>query len=94
MSEFEDEIARAEKLFKSFNGRYPRGSEIVKVGVLTRPQVAVAVGPMIGLAYRAISGKEFYHEFTTRPLIYVNADGRQIYTLEGGYRFTDRGFVG
>jgi len=93
MSE-DEETERAQRLFKSFNGRYARGSEIVRVGVLSKPQVVIAVGPLVGLAYRAISGTEFYHEFTTRPLLYVNADGRQAYILEGGYRFTDRGFIG
>lgn len=90
------EVAR--RLFKRFHERDPveQRREIIKVGGLVTPTVALEVGPAVGLSYKALGdGKDYFHEFskTNRPLVYVNSDGRQIYILEGGYEFTERGFL-
>lgn len=90
-----DEIRKAQRLFKGFQFRYPRGNELVQLETMKKPVVALEVGTAISIGYKAIgNGKDYYHEFEgRRPRVYVNADGNQVYFLGGIYRFTDRGFI-
>ena len=93
----EDQRRQAIDLFEKFHGRLPRGDELVKVGGLAVPTVGLEVGHFVGIGYKSLGdGKDYFHEFSklNRPLIYVNPDGRQIYILKGGYRFSERGFLG
>lgn len=87
-------IQKAWKLFKSFHNKDPRGSNIVTVA-MEKPDNALEVGQFFGIAYIA-GGEIYFHKFNkrNRPLVYVSSDGKQIYILKGGYRFTDRGFIG
>jgi hypothetical protein len=89
------ELDAARRLFKRFQYREPKGSEIVLVGGLLKPVVALEVGTAVALGYKATGdGKDYYHEFKgRRPKVYVNAAGDQVYFLDGEYRFTDRGFI-
>ena len=90
-----DELDQARARFKDRYGREPAGDELVIVPPLVAPQAVLAVGKLFGLAYDAAGdGERFFHEFRNRPTVYVSADGRQVYILGGGYRFTSRGFVG
>lgn len=92
----EKQVAKAVALFKSFHGRNPKPGDI-KLVVLDGNDVVLSVGPVTRIAYIAKgSGKEYIHTFNKRhrPLLFVSSDGRQFYGLKGGYRFTDRGFVG
>lgn len=89
------ELEAARHLFRRFQYREPKGEEIVLVGGLVKPVVALAVGTAVSIGYKALGdGKDYYHEFEGgRPKVYVNAAGDQIYFLGGEYRFTDRGFI-
>lgn len=91
------ELAQARNLFKRFQGRYrtPQKSDIVEIGGLVKPVVALEVGTALAIGYKALGdGKYYDHEFEGRlPKVYVNAAGDQIYFLGGEYRFTDRGFI-
>ena len=83
------------RLFRAFHERNPRAGEIVDI--VPQPAIALRVGTLDGLIYR-IDGerKPLVHRFkrTDRPLLFVSSDGRQIYSVRGRYRFTDRGFEG
>jgi hypothetical protein len=87
-------IQKAWKLFKSFHKKDPRGSNLVRIA-MEKPDEALEVGKFFGIAYIA-EGEIYFHKFNkrNRPLVYVSHDGKQIYILKGGYRFTDRGFIG
>lgn len=99
MSSEDEQYREACRRFRDFHGRdpAPANSEIVNIGGLRIPTLGLAVGQFVGIGYRSIGdGLDYYHEFdsNSRPSVYVNADGRQIYILGGGYRFTYRGFLG
>jgi hypothetical protein len=98
MSSEAEQLAQARKRFEEFHERAPRGAnDIVKIGGLVVPTLGLAVGRFSAITYQAVGdGHVYTHEFNRncRPLIFVNSDGRQIYILEGGYRFTSRGFIG
>jgi hypothetical protein len=85
---------KAWKLFKSFHNKDPRNGQLVKIA-MDKPDEALEVGKFYGIAYIA-EGEIYFHKFkkTDRPLVFVSSDGKQIYILKGGYRFTDRGFIG
>ncbi len=90
---------KAEKLFRAFQGRAARHDEIVEIKAM--PTVALVVGELDGLIYRAVDHdtgktKGHIHRFNkqNRPVLLVSFDGSQAYILAGGYRFTDRGFTG
>lgn len=92
----EDDMARATRLFDSFHHRAPRKRELLLLPAQP-PVVVLAVGPQTDISYRALgTGIDYCHQFqlAAGPSVYVSADGLQIYTLGGGYRFTDRGFIG
>lgn len=94
----DEQCARAVALFKSFRGREPRASEIVKIAGMTETMVALELGPLLGLSYGAdVNGKadKFYHEFEPqKPRVFVSWDGKQAFIVGGSYTFTDRGFLG
>lgn len=90
---------KAERLFHAFQGRDPRRDEIVEIKA--KPTVALVVGELDGLIYRAVDDdtgkmKGHIHRFNkqNRPVLLVSFDGSQAYILAGGYRFTKRGFEG
>lgn len=86
---------KAERLFKSFHGRAPRDNELVTVNA--KPVAALVVGELDGVIYRVPGEpKGHIHRFnkSNRPVLLVSYDGSQAYILAGGYRFTDRGFIG
>lgn len=97
MSESADpgELEKARQLFRRFQYRQPKNGELILVGGLVKPAVALAVGTAVSIGYKALGdGKDYYHEFEgARPKVFVNAAGDQIYFLGGEYRFTDRGFI-
>ena len=85
---------KARALFKEFHGRDPRVGPMVTIAQ-HKPDVALAIGKFFGIAYIA-EGEIYFHKFNkrNRPLVFVSSDGKQIYILKGGYKFTDRGFIG
>jgi len=96
MSTIAEQQAEARALFKSFHHREPRPNELVLVGGLTQPTVALEVGQFLGIGYKSVGdGKDYYHDFNARnrPSVYVNPHGLQIYILGGGYRFSRWGFI-
>lgn len=98
MSSEAQQLAQARQRFSEFHEREARGrNDIIRIGFHNVPTLGLAVGRFSAITYQSIGDGETYtHEFPikSRPLIYVNSDGRQIYILEGGYRFTGRGFIG
>lgn len=89
------ELDKARALFKAFQYRYPNGEEIIQVGGLDKPALALLVGNAISIGYKAAgNGRDYYHEFLTPlPRLYVSADGQQAYFIGGGYKFSARGFL-
>lgn len=88
--------ADAVALFESFHGRAPSDREIAP---LKQKQIeeCLEVGQMYGVMYKVHGVKEPYlHKFNARhrPQLWVSGNGRQIYVVNGVYRFTDRGFIG
>lgn len=86
---------RAAKLFKSFFGRKPRLDEVRRIK--GTDDTVMLVGELDGIIYRIDGERQpLIHRFTStdRPLLFVSSDGRQLYSVRGRYRFTDRGFVG
>lgn len=89
------QVMKANRLFRAFQWRDAKAGEIIEVGGLEKPAVALAVGTAISIGYKAIGdGKDYYHEFEgNRPKVFVSADGKQVYFLGGEYTFTGRGFI-
>lgn len=84
----------AQRRFKSFQGRTAKEGEVVKVS-MRKAADAFLVGELQGVIYKALGdGETYIHRFkkSARPVLYVSADGSQLYALAGAYRFTDRGF--
>lgn len=86
----------AAQLFEDFFGRPPQEDDIVTLD-MRGPENALVIGQLDGVVYKTSdSDSPYFHRFkkSDRPLLAVSADGRQIYILKGGYRFTEKGFVG
>lgn len=86
----------AKKLGADFHGSSPQHA--VTVDYPDNPKIALAIGDLIGLAYRTRrDGKteNYFHRFKqhARPSLAVSPDGRTLYILGGEYRFTDRGII-
>ncbi len=89
------QIRAATKRFVDFMGRAPGDRELVKFAATG--EIGLVVGELDGITYRVKGHRKlFFHRFKKfdRPLLIVTFDGRQIYTIRGSYRFTQRGFVG
>jgi len=88
-------IAAAHKLFRAFHQRPPKRGEVVEIA--SDRTIVLEVGELDGLLYK-VSGDNVahIHRFSrnNRPVLFVSSDGLQAYILAGGYRFTDRGFIG
>ncbi len=98
-------LARAKRLFRSFTGR---GAKRGDIGVLTiNDTLVMVIGKCDGILYTTVrDGKEesYIHEFgrrdgqkganPRRPVLAISSDGKQAFILAGGYKFTERGFVG
>lgn len=88
-------ILAATKRFKSFFRRAPKQGELLEIE--QGPECCFVVGELDGVMYKANGEKQTsLHRFNKndRPLLCVSFDGRQIYTIKGSYRFTERGFEG
>lgn len=87
---------QAARLFRHFFDREPREDEIVAVAT-DEPDDALVIGALDGISYISETDElPLFHQFkkSDRPLLLVSSDGRQIYILKGGYRFTEKGFIG
>lgn len=90
----EDQVQEAVRCFRDFHNRDPKGRDIIGM-VQPRPQPLLLVGPCWGISYTVRDEKKpLLHQFSHRPLLYVSADGKEAFILKGGWKFTDRGFVG
>lgn len=88
----------AKQLFFNFFGRDARPKDIVTVKQ-DEPECALVIGEVHAIQYKPRNNGDkltSFHRFhkSNRPLLLVSSDGKQIYILKGGYRFTDRGFIG
>jgi hypothetical protein len=85
-------LRKGVRLFEAFNGREPTHVDKVSVKDYTE---FVLIGPCLEIAYLADDGKGYRHKFrhSSRPLLAVSADGKQLVLLKGRYQFTDRGIV-
>jgi len=89
-------ITAAERLFRDFHDREPTSDDIARIDMRS-PETVLVIGELDGLIYRAEDSEEPYiHRFkkSDRPLLLASSDGRQLYILKGGYKFTDRGIIG
>jgi len=87
-------IEDATRLYRDFQGMDPDRFDQVAID-MPDPEVALVIGTLHGVSYRAKGDHELYfHKFRSRPLLAVSSDGRQLYILKGGYRFTKRGIIG
>lgn len=89
-----DAFDTAAKLFEDFHGFPPTEKDIVTVD-MRNPEPALIIGELLYVGYIALHEKTPYmHKFTrNRPLLASSPDGRQLYVLKGGYRFTNRGIT-
>lgn len=88
-------VAAARKRFKAFHGRAPKKGEIVTIK--SADDIALYIGECDGVLYKAPGdSRSSLHRFNKndRPLLFVSADGRQLYTIMGSYRFTRDGLIG
>lgn len=80
--------------FRRFHNRAPQADEIGVVK-MTGPIDVAKVGALAGIIYETPDGQTYIHRIKkpSRPLLYVSADGSQVFTLKGSVKFTERGFV-
>lgn len=103
-SRFAKDIDAAKALYARFSGH--TGEVFAEVdsnntpGLLTdkRNHALIIVGYLDGVMYDTVrDGKreKYIHEFANhaRPLLATSHDGRSLYILGGGFRFTERGIV-
>jgi hypothetical protein len=88
-------IDAAISLYENFSGHKPEIIDRVRLRVDT---VAIAIGHLDAVMYSTVrDGKKerYIHKFRkgSRPVLACSSDGKQLYILTGGYRFTDRGIV-
>lgn len=86
----------AAKLFEAFHGYPPAAGQLPYIQQ-DRAEQTLEIGSVYGIMYKVPEVPEPYlHKFNarSRPRLFVSANGRQIYILNGVYRFTDRGFIG
>lgn len=88
------QIEKAAKLYKDFHEKSAKSGKLVNIK-MDKAMNALEVGQFYAILYIA-GGKKYLHKFNkrNRPLVFVSSDGKQIFILKGGYRFTDRGFIG
>ena len=89
-------VVKAQQLFRRFFRRDASDEEITDI-YMQNPETILVIGELDGVIYRSeTDDKPLIHRFrkSDRPLLCVSFDGRQIYILKGGYRFTERGFIG
>jgi len=92
MGRLKRSIAKGVNLFKRFNGRNPEHIDTLRVKDYNE---FVLIGPCLEIAYLADDGHGYRHKFrhSSRPLLAVSTDGKQLVLLKGKYEFTDRGIV-
>lgn len=94
-----NKLAQAAALFQGFFDRVPVRGDVVQVAPQPA-EIGVRIGRVTHLGYLPEydvdnDNAPFIHKFTkNRPLLVISYDGSQAYILMGGYRFTERGFVG
>lgn len=93
VSNYADELDRADDLRASFTGM--TSARVLKVP--SKPiKAGFAIGPLIGVAYRATrdgESKNYLHTFrkSSQPLLIADSDGKQLGIVGGQFQFTDRG---
>lgn len=86
-------IKQAAKLFEDFTGH--EADEVIEIEVPDHDTHAL-VGEVEAIAYNTTRDDKrdsYIHEFKkfARPLLSASHDGRSLYILDGGYKFTDHG---
>lgn len=90
------EVQKAALLYERFSGH--KAESFGKVTLPPLPRVGAAVGEVDFIGYTAVRDgvtEKYIHTFkpADRPLLVVSPDGRSLYLVGGGYRFTERGIV-
>lgn len=89
------DYAQAAERFRKFRGRDAKAGEIVTVK--NSGTTAFVLGEFNGLLYR-VDGRQLkrFHYFSKKrpPLVLVSADGRELFIVQGKFRFTSRGIEG
>lgn len=73
------------------------GEEAAYLDELELSGVAFKVGEVLGISYAVVeNGRRviYHHDYERPPCLAITHDGRNALILAGGWRFTDRGFVG
>lgn len=88
-------IKCALKLYEKF---HVQDAEFIDELDVKLPDVCVAIGQCDGILYTTIREgvKESYvHEFNarSRPILASSYDGKQLFIIDGQYKFTERGIV-
>lgn len=85
---------RAEELFEAFSGEEATEDDIKEV---SQSDTILIMGEINHIAYTTDFDDKcdtYIHEFETRPLLGVSADGKQLYILSGEYEVTENGIEG
>ena len=87
---------RAAALYSEFSGHEADEYQMVTKPII--PDTLAVIGELEGVIYSTVRDGEherYIHKFrvSSRPLLCVSPDGRQLFVLEGSYLFTDRGIV-
>ncbi len=89
-------LEKATRAFEDFTGH--KGADVVRVNArnLKEGEALTVIGSLVAVAYEATRDGEtahYEHEFreSSRPVLAVSADGKQLYVLAGAYKFTHRG---
>lgn len=89
-------IARATKRFENFKDHE---SKVIKERESPDFSVAIEIGTLDYIGYTTKRGKKkrvekYEHMFKGRkPVLAVTEDGRTLFTADGHFEFTERGFV-
>ncbi len=89
-------IRKGAKLYEAFSGHE---AEIVgKTKIPRVPRVLVSVGSIDFIGYTTVRDgvrEKYVHRFkrSSAPLFCVTPDGKQIFLIDGNYKFTEAGIV-
>lgn len=103
-------IKQAKSLFRRFTGHAPVKGDVGVLKTSAESVAVMIVGNVDAIIYSTTRDgvrEQYIHEFgrkasdlklgrteSSRPVLAISHDGEQAYILAGGYRFTERGFIG
>ena len=92
---YRTQLRQAAEKFRDFTGHDP---EPIGRATIDVPKTAAVIGELEGVIYGTVrDGKKerYIHRFkaSSRPLLCVSPDGKQLLIVGGSYEFTERGIV-